>query len=168
MIYNAGAYESMNARALDAGRMDAMLDVNYRGAVRMLEHVLPHFLARNAGRLVLVASVAAYRGLPNALGYGASKAALLHLAQNLRADLLDTGITVQVVNPGFVRTRLTAKNTFSMPFLLEPEAAARQLIAGMEGGRFEIHFPKRFTCVMKVLRLLPQGLYDAVCRKLNA
>jgi short-subunit dehydrogenase len=121
--------------------------------------VLP-LLARNGGGgLVLVSSVAGYRGLPKALGYGPPKAALIHFAETLFLDLRSRGVGVWVVNPGFVATRLTAQNDFRMPALMTPEAAAEAFLAGMASGRFDIHFPKRFTRFMKLLRLLPYSLY---------
>jgi short-subunit dehydrogenase len=166
VLYNAGAYEPMGARAFDLAKAEQMMDVNFHGALRVLSHVLPFFLERQAGHLVLVASVAAYSGLPNAIGYGASKAALLHLAENLQADLDGSAIKVQVVNPGFVKTRLTDKNDFPMPCIITPEEAATAMMRGMASGDFEIHFPKRFTYVLKTLRLLPYRLYFTLLRAL--
>lgn len=167
VVYNAGAYEPMGVTTFQAEAAEHMLNVNYTGALRMLACVLPAFLERGGGRIVLVASVAAYSGLPNALGYGASKAALLHLAENLRAELGGSAITVQVVNPGFVKTRLTDKNAFPMPCMMQPDEAARAIANGMETQRFEIHFPKRFTMFLKILRLLPYGLYFRLMRCLR-
>jgi len=158
-IYNAGAYTPMDARHMDMAAIETMIDVNLRGAFRIVSTVLPAYLARNRGHLVLVGSVAGYRGLPSAIGYGASKAGLIHLAENLRADLKATGIQVQVVNPGFVRTRLTDKNAFRMPCIISTEASARHILNGLRTSCFEIHFPKRFTLLMKLLALLPNGLY---------
>jgi len=167
VIYNAGAYEPMGVAAYRLEAAEHMLNVNYTGALRVLAPVLPAFLERGRGRIVLVASVAAYSGLPNALGYGASKAALLHLAENLRAELDGSGITVQVVNPGFVKTRLTDKNAFPMPCMMQPDEAAQAIANGMETNRFEIHFPKRFTIFLKALRLLPYGIYFRLMRRLR-
>lgn len=166
VVYNAGAYDPMGAAEFDLAKAERMVDVNFSGALRVLSLVLPAFMARQAGHLVLVASVAAYSGLPRALGYGASKAALLHLAENLHADFDGTPLRVQVVNPGFVKTRLTDKNDFSMPFMITPERAAAAMVRGMQSGAFEIHFPKRFTYLLKFLRLLPYPLYFAALRAL--
>lgn len=159
VIYNAGAYTPMEARQMDIEKIESMLDVNLRGAFRCVSTVLPSWLERGSGHLVLVGSVAGYRGLPKAIGYGASKAAMNHLAENLRADLKGTGIKVQLVCPGFVKTRLTDQNDFRMPCMVTPETAAKCIAKGMESGAFEIHFPKRFTYVLKLLRLLPAGVY---------
>jgi short-subunit dehydrogenase len=159
LIYNAGVYDPMSATRFDLGRVEEMVDVNFRGALRALDAVLPGFLTRREGHVVLVGSVAAYRGLPNAIGYGASKAALMHLAENLRLDLRQAGIKVQVVSPGFVKTRLTEKNSFPMPFILTPEEAANRIVRGMKRNGFDIHFPKRLSVALKFLRCLPYALY---------
>jgi NADP-dependent 3-hydroxy acid dehydrogenase YdfG len=145
LIYNAGAYDPMDAQHFDLAKIERVVDVNLHGALRILAHVLPAFIARNAGHIALVGSVAGYRGLPASMGYGLSKAALIHLAENLRADLGRTAIGITLISPGFVKTRLTDKNDFS----------------------FEIHFPKRFTCIMKLLRYLPYGLYFRTLRLLK-
>jgi len=164
VIYNAGAYDPMSAREFNLEKTEGMLDVNFRGALRVLDCALPAFITRQSGHVVLVASVAAYSGLPNAIGYGASKAALLHLGENLRLDLDKSNIKVQVVSPGFVKTRLTEKNTFSMPFMVSPELAAERIVRGMATRDFEIHFPKRFTYILKFLRILPYRLYFGLVR----
>ncbi len=167
VIYNAGAYEPMNARQFDLGKIEQMVDINYRGALRVCSLILPAFIARNQGHIALVASVAGYRGLPAAQGYGSSKAALMHFAENLKADLSDTNIKVQVINPGFVETRLTAKNTFKMPFIITPSQAARNIVSGLNCSFFEIHFPKQFSYFLKLLSLLPHFLYFNLIRVLK-
>ena len=158
-IYNAGTYTPMDAQHLDLGAVESMIDVNLRGAFRAVSVVLPAYLQRNAGHLVLVGSVAGYRGLPSAMGYGASKAGIMHLAENLKADLKGTNIRVQLVSPGFVKTRLTDMNDFAMPCIITAERAAKYIADGLGSGRFEIHFPKRFSYVLKLLRILPAWLY---------
>jgi len=159
VIYNAGVYDPLSAKDFDLAKTERMVDVNFLGALRVLDCVVPSMVARRSGHIVLVASVAAYRGLPRALGYGASKAALLHLAENMKIDLADCNIKVQVVSPGFVKTRLTDKNTFKMPFIITPELAAKRIIEGMASNRFDINFPKRFTYILKTMRILPYWLY---------
>lgn len=159
VVYNAGAYLPMEAQHLDMQAVETMLDVNLRGAFRCVATVLPAWLARGRGHVVLVGSVAGYRGLPAAMGYGASKAGVNHLAENLRADLKGTGVMVQLVCPGFVKTRLTDQNTFRMPCIISAEEAARRIAQGMASKRFEIHFPRRFSYVMKLLRVLPYPVY---------
>ena len=126
-------------------------DINVGGAWRLLDAVLPVLLVQRTGHVSLVSSVAGYRGLPMALAYGPTKAALTSLAQSLWQDLRPRGLGVSVVCPGFVATPLTAGNTHPMPALISPEEAARQILRGWARGEFEIHFPKRFSRVMKLL-----------------
>jgi short-subunit dehydrogenase len=164
VIYNAGAYVPMSAQQFDLTSVRNVVDVNLNGALRVLSQVLPYFIGRNAGHIALVGSVAGYRGLPASMGYGLSKAALIHLAENLRADLAATPIGVSIINPGFVKTRLTDKNDFHMPAMITPEQAATAIMQGFARDAFEIHFPKRFTYVMKLLRTLPYALYFRALR----
>lgn len=159
VIYNAGTYKPMDVQHFELEPVESMLDVNLRGAFRVVSLVIPEFLQRNAGHLVLVGSVAGYRGLPSAMGYGASKAGIMHLAENLKADLKGTKIRVQLVSPGFVKTRLTDMNDFKMPCMITAEKAAQYIVEGLGSSRFEIHFPKRFSFVLKLLSLLPAWLY---------
>ncbi|RZA04818.1 MAG: SDR family NAD(P)-dependent oxidoreductase, partial [Proteobacteria bacterium] len=139
--------------------------VNYIGALYLMDAVLPALRQRGQGHLSLTGSVAGYSGLPNGLAYGPTKAALINLAETLYVDLKDSGIGVSLVNPGFVETPLTAQNHFSMPALISPAQAADDILDGWAAGEFEIHFPKRFTRWMKLLRLLPYALYFPVVRK---
>jgi short-subunit dehydrogenase len=134
--------------------------------MRFTATVLPDLLAEGGG-IAFVASVAGYRGLPNALAYGPGKAALIHFAECLHFDLAPKHIGVWVINPGFVATRLTAKNDFNMPALMTPEQAARTTVNGFKAGKFEIHYPKRFTRVMKLLSILPYGWYFPLVRRIT-
>ena len=164
VIYAAGAYEPMRAQDWRPGVAEAVAEVNFTGAVRVLSHVVPGMAARGSGRVVLIGSLAGFRGLPGAIGYGASKAALMHLAENLRADLAGTGIAVQRINPGFIRTRLTAKNAFAMPQIMEPGDAARRTLATIRRGRFSASFPAPFAWVFTLGRFLPLPLFHALFR----
>jgi short-subunit dehydrogenase len=134
------------------------LAVNLGSVYSGLATVLPDMLERGSGGIAIVASVAGYLGLPNASVYGPSKAALINLAELLYSDLQPRGLNVYLINPGFVQTPLTAKNAFPMPALQTPQAAARAIRRGFNAGDFEIHFPKRFTLLVKLLRLLPYRL----------
>jgi short-subunit dehydrogenase len=165
-IYNAGAYEPMGAKAFDLATVEAIVEVNITGAFRALAAILPAFVARNRGHIVLVGSIAGYRGLPNAMGYGASKAAINHLAENLKLDLADMDIKVQRVTPGFVKTQLTDKNDFPMPFLISAEQAADYIAKSLLKNCFEIAFPWPMVAMFKLLGLLPQRLYFALVRHL--
>jgi NAD(P)-dependent dehydrogenase (short-subunit alcohol dehydrogenase family) len=164
-IYLAGDYAPLRASDFTPEAVRKLCEVNYLGAVNFSHAVLPMLPRDNSGGLVLVSSVAGYRGLPKALGYGPSKAALIHFAEILFLDLRPRGIGVWVVNPGFVATRLTAQNDFHMPALIPPSLAAKAFLDELAQGRFDIHFPKRFTLFMKLLRLLPYSLYFRLVRR---
>ncbi|MGM9424822.1 SDR family NAD(P)-dependent oxidoreductase [Hydrogenophaga sp. MI9] len=159
VLYCAGHYRGQRADTFDLAEMQRHMAINYGGALTLLDAVLPAFLARGQGHISLVSSVAGFRGLPQGLAYGPTKAALTHLAETLYLDLAPRGIGVSVVHPGFVKTPLTAQNAFEMPALITPEVAARELLAGIAAGAFDIHFPRRFTHWMKLLRLLPYRAY---------
>jgi len=165
MMYCAGYYKEQRATAFDLADMLRHQQVNYVGALYVLDAVLPAMLQRGSGHLTLVGSVAGYRGLPQSLAYGPTKAALINLAETLYLDLQASGVGVSLVNPGFVETPLTAGNQFSMPALISPAQAATEILAGWARGEFEIHFPKRFTLWMKTLRVLPYALYFPAIRK---
>ena len=165
VVYAAGYYRAQRATAIDLDDLLQHDKVNYQGALQVINAVLPDMLARQSGHISLLSSVAGWRGLPNGLAYGPTKAALTHLAETLYLDLQDQGIGVSVVNPGFVDTPLTAQNQFTMPALISSEQAAREMLKGWAQGQFDIHFPKRFTLWLKLLRLLPYRLYFPLVRK---
>ncbi|HEY7610789.1 MAG TPA: SDR family NAD(P)-dependent oxidoreductase [Alphaproteobacteria bacterium] len=164
-VLNAGTYLLMSAADFDAERFRAHVEVNLMGTVHVLEALLPAYLAARKGHIAIVSSVAGYRGLPTSAAYGATKAALINLAESLKYDLDRAGVKLQLVNPGFVKTPLTDKNEFTMPFLMPVEKAVERMIAGFASDRFEIAFPRRFTWQLKLLRLLPHGLYFAITRR---
>ena len=165
MLFCAGYYKALRATDFSLDEMLQHNQVNYVGAVQVLGAVLPGMLARRAGHISLISSVAGYRGLPQSLAYGPTKAALINLAETLYVDLQDHHIGVSLVCPGFVETPLTAHNEFTMPGLIKPEQAALAILKGWGQGQFEIHFPKRFTLWMKALALLPARLYFPVIRR---
>ncbi len=167
VCYCAGHYHAMRATAIDLPELLRHHEVNTVGALHVLEAVLPALIARRQGHISLVSSVAGFRGLPQSLAYGPTKAALINLAETLYLDLQALGLGVSVINPGFVQTPLTAQNAFHMPALITPEEAAQAIVQGWSRGEFDIHFPKRFTRVMKLLRLLPYGLYFAAVRRIT-
>lgn len=167
VMYCAGHYKPMRASAFDLADARRHLKVNYEGVLNLLDVLLPTLHRQGHGHLSLVSSVAGMRGLPKALAYGPTKAALINLAETLFIDLRPLGIGVSLVNPGFVRTPLTAGNDFEMPALLTPEQAAREIISGWRDGRFEIHFPRRFTWFLKVARHLPDSWYFPVIRRVT-
>ncbi len=163
-VFCAGTYTPLRAFRLDAAPAQEMLRLNLESVVCGLAAVLPQLLSQSGG-VALVSSVAGYRGLPNALVYGATKAALINLAESLYLDLAPRGVAVYLVNPGFVKTPLTDRNTFPMPALVSADEAAREILRGIERGRFEIHFPRRFTGLLKLARLLPHSLYFRLARR---
>lgn len=165
VVLNAGTYLPMAAETFDAARFRTQVEVNLMGTVHMLEALLPACLAARRGHIAIVASVAGYRGLPTGAAYGATKAALINLAESLKYDCDRAGVKLQIVNPGFVETPLTAKNEFAMPHLMPVGKAVARMIAGLQGSRFEITFPRRFTWQLKLLRLLPYRLYFAITRR---
>lgn len=165
VVFCAGAYAPMRAWQLDAGDIDRMLDINLRAPMAASATLIPRLLEQGSGALAFVSSVAGFRGLPKAAAYGPTKAALINFAETLYLDLAPRGLSVFLINPGFVATPMTAANDFEMPALISPQQAAEEIIAGFARGRFEIHFPRRFTHWLKLLRLLPYGLYFALVRR---
>ncbi len=155
----AGIWIIRDVKSFSAQDSAQVMRVNYEGAVNVIDAVLPSMTARRLGQVALIASVAGYRGIPRAVTYAPSKAALISLAETLRPDAARHGIKVQIINPGFVRTPMTAVNDFPMPFLMEPVDASQRIIAGLQSSRFEIVFPKRLAMIMKLLRVLPYALY---------
>ena len=163
----AGGYNEMRADTFDLAKVNQLIDLNLRGVFNCLDAVLPGLLAQGSGGVGVVASVAGYSGLPKALIYGPTKAALINLAESLYLDLHPRGLAVYLINPGFVETPLTAGNDFKMPALISATTAAEKLVAGIEAGTFHIHFPKRFTNWLRLARLLPYRLYFPLIRKVT-
>jgi short-subunit dehydrogenase len=161
----AGTHQEIRAWELTEENARALLETNLHGPVNTTAAVLPGLLAQGHGAIGIVSSVAAYRGLPKALIYGASKAALVNFTETLYLDLRPKGLGVYLVMPGFVKTPLTDRNDFAMPNLISAEEAARTMLAGLRAGDFEIHFPRAFTRKLKLLRLLPYRLYFSIVRK---
>ncbi len=166
VIFNAGDYEPMSLDRFDPALFERLMRVNFLGAINGIDVVKDDFMRRGAGEIVLTASVAGYRGLPYASPYGASKAAMINMAESLRPEFARYGVAIRVINPGFVRTALTDKNDFPMPGRIEPDEAARRIERGLAGKGFEILAPRGFGFVMKVLRLLPYRLYFAITRRM--
>lgn len=158
VIYNAGTYEPMRVTEWDSEKALTMLDVNFTGAMRVLGAIVPGFVAKGQGDITLIGSLAGYRGLPASIGYSASKAALRSLAETMQFDLRGTGVDVRLVNPGFIKTRLTQKNDFHMPMLMTPEKAARRVTKAMKRRRFRTDFPAPFSWAIRVLGVLPDWI----------
>lgn len=162
VVLNAGTHKPFPAAEFSADTLKQLLEVNVLGAGYILEKLLPLYLQKDAvckGQIALVASVAGYRGLPTASAYGATKAAMINMAESLHAELYGSGVDIRLINPGFVRTPLTDKNDFPMPFLIEAEDAAQRIIKGLNGRSFEIVFPRRMALAMSLLKWLPDRFF---------
>lgn len=166
-IINAGTHQPVRAWELDAEAAEKLVQVNLIGAINATALLAPLFVRQGYGRLALTASVAGYGGLPTGLVYGATKAALINFTETLYLDLAPKGIAVHLINPGFVKTPLTDLNEFKMPALIDSSEAAEEILAGIEDGQFEIHFPRRFTRVLKLLNLLPYRSYFPLVHKIT-
>lgn len=165
LLFLAGTYQASRSWDLEPALARQAVTTNYLGAVDAVHAVLGDLLIAGQGQIVLTSSVAGLRGLPQSLYYGPSKAALTHFAEVLHFDLEGKGIKVQVIHPGFVATPLTAHNDFPMPNLISPEQAAGEILAGMQGKHFEIHFPRAFTRKLKLLRCLPYRWYFSLIHR---
>ena len=159
LVWLAGVYWPMRAQDWDCTQVEAMCDINFTGCARVLGAVLPDMVARGTGHLMITGSLSGFRGLPGAVGYGASKAACMSLAETLHCDLRGTGVKVQLANPGFIRTRLTAQNEFAMPQIMAPSEAAAQMIRLMDSDRFSCSFPTPFQWLFRLANFLPDALY---------
>lgn len=165
-FYNAGAYESMKMQTWNIEHFEAMNQVNYLGAIRILNSLAPLFEVQKSGHFVFNLSISSYLGLPYGGGYSAPKAALLNFCESIQPELILKNIKVQVINHGFVKTRLTAKNDFDMPQLLEPSEAAKKIFTELQKPyRFEIRFPFMLTAFLNLLRMLPYKISLALTSK---
>lgn len=162
IIYAAGVYWPMDAKDWDADAVEAMCDINFTGVARVMGATVPSMIERNKGHVVLIGSLSGFRGLSGAIGYGASKAGMMHLAENMYAELHQTGVKVQLVNPGFIKTRLTDKNEFNMPFVMGPDEAADNVMAAMRSNRFQSNFPRMFSWLFRGSNFLPAWAYYRV------
>lgn len=173
IVINAGTYQATRAHELMPEHINQVLETNLIGPMRATPALLASLLAtatdpeqkQRPRGIAFVGSVAGYRGLPRSLTYGPSKAGLISFTESLWQDLNPLGLNVWLINPGFVRSRLTAQNDFEMPALIDADTAAEAILSGFSRGQFEIHFPKRFTWWMKALRAMPNRCYFFLVRK---
>lgn len=159
VVYLAGVYWPMKASEWDNEKADLMGEINYLGASRVVGAVIGDMVKRDQGHIVLTGSLSGFRGLPGAIGYSASKAGLMALAESMQADLHKSNIQVQVINPGFIKTRLTDKNNFNMPFIMSAEDAAREFFEHMNGDGFKKSFPMVFSWVFRLSQFMPDWMY---------
>jgi short-subunit dehydrogenase len=155
VVLNAGTWLKLRLSELDPAVVAKHFEVNVMGTVNGLAAVINEMIRARAGTIVIVASVAGFRGMPGSLAYGATKAALINMAESVRAEASRSGIRVVTVNPGFIRTPMTETNTFPMPFLIDADEAARSIVNGLESNRQEITFPLQMAVAMKIARVLP-------------
>jgi len=164
-VLNAGTWQLMKATDFDLKAVRQGVEVNYLGVCNALDAILPGMIARGCGHIAITASISGYRGLPGSLAYAPTKAALINLAEILRLELAPLGITVSLVNPGFVDTPMTRENRFPMPGLMPVKPAASKMLAGLKQRKFEVVFPLGIVMAMKTLRLLPYIGYFWVVRR---
>ncbi len=165
LLFVSGVYTPLRADNFEFEVAQKTIDANLLGPMRAVSIVLPNMLKKHAGHIAIVGSVAGYSGLPKALAYGPSKAGIINFCETLYYDLLPQGVSVHLISPGFVATEATAQNDFEMPALITADEAAKEILAGLEAGEFDIHFPKRFSGFLKFLRILPYPLYFWIVRR---
>tara|TARA_A100001015_G_C14986855_1_gene711974 strand:+ start:1047 stop:1799 length:753 start_codon:yes stop_codon:yes gene_type:complete len=166
-LFSSGTYEPKDEQSIDPEKIKNVINVNFLGVIDCVKVVESYFKSKRSGHISIVSSIAGYRGLPNSSGYGPSKAALTNFSESIYFDFKKFGVRVSIVSPGFIKTSLTDKNEFPMPFLKTPEYAADKIFKGLvKGNAFEIHFPKGLTLILKVLRILPYRLYLFLVDKL--
>ena len=168
VFFSTGTWDPKKEREIDVEQIENVFKVNFFGTLNCIKAVETHFREREKGIITIVSSIAGYKGLPNSSGYGPSKAALINLAESLHFDFGRYGVRVCLVSPGFIKTPMTDKNDFKMPFLKTPEFSADKIYDGLiNGSNFEIHYPKELTLILKFLKIIPDRLYFYLIRKLT-
>ncbi len=162
VVMNAGRGGPMFVDTFDIDEVEKVMEINALGVMRMVAAVLPVMLAAGHGQLVAISSLAAYRGMPGSAVYNASKGAVTIFMESLRTELRTRGIDVTTIAPGFIRTDMTAKNEFTMPFLMEPEEAARRIARAIDARRTEYRFPLSTSLAIRFLEMLPNRIYDSI------
>jgi len=166
-LFSSGTYEPKDEQNIDPDKIKNVMNINFLGVIDCVKAVEDFFKNKQSGHISIVSSIAGYRGLPNSSGYGPSKAALTNFSESIYFDFKKYKVKVSVVSPGFIKTPLTDKNEFPMPFLRSPEFAAEKIYNGlMNSNSFEIDFPKQLTLTLKFLRILPYRIYLFLVDKL--
>ena len=167
-FFSTGTWDPKKEREIDLEQIEKVFKVNFFGTLNCIKAVENHYRIKKKGAITIVSSIAGYKGLPNSTGYGPSKAALNNLAESLYFDFGRYGVKVCLVSPGFIKTPMTDKNDFKMPFLKTPEYSADRIYNGLiNSNKFEIHFPKELTLILKFLKIIPDRLYFYLVRKLT-
>ena len=167
-FFSTGTWDPKKEREIDVEQIENVFKVNFFGTLNCIKAVEDHFRNRKNGIITIVSSIAGYKGLPNSTGYGPSKAALNNLAESLYFDFGRYGVRVCLVSPGFIKTPMTDKNDFKMPFLKTPEYSADKIYDGLiKSNKFEIHFPKSLTLILKFFKIIPDRLYFYLVKKMT-
>ena len=167
-FFSTGTWDPKKEKEIDIDQMKKVMEVNFFGTLNCIKAVEMYFKEKKNGNISIVSYIDGYRGLPNSTGYGASKAALNNLAESLYFDFGRYNVRVSLISPGFIKTPMTDKNQFKMPFLKTPEFAAEKIYNGLiNGSSFEIDFPKELTLILKFLKILPDSVYFKLIRKLT-
>ena len=167
-FFSTGTWDPKREKDIDVEQIENVFNINFFGTLNSIKAVEKYFKDKQSGTITIVSSIAGYRGLPNSTGYGPSKSALNNLAESLYFDFGKSNVRVCLVSPGFIKTPMTDKNDFKMPFLKTPEYAAEKIYDGLVNkNSFEIHFPKSLTIILKILSLLPNRIYFGLIGKLT-
>ena len=159
-VFSSGTYDPKLEKEINLDQNKFVMNTNYFGVLHCIKSVEGYFKNKKEGHISIVSSIAGYRGLPNSSGYGPSKAALTNLAESLYFDFKKYNVRISLISPGFIKTPLTDKNEFKMPFIKSPEYAAEKIFNGLtKSDAFELHFPKELTLILKFLRILPYKIY---------
>ena len=167
-FFSTGTWDPKKEKEIDVEQIENVFKVNFFGTLNCIKAVEDHFRNRKNGIITIVSSIAGYKGLPNSTGYGPSKAALNNLAESLYFDFGRYNVRVCLVSPGFIKTPMTDKNDFKMPFLKTPEYSADKIYDGLiNSNKFEIHFPKSLTLILKFFKIIPDRLYFYLVKKMT-
>ena len=167
-FFSTGTWDPKKEKDIDVEQIENVFKINFFGTLNSIKAVEKYFKNKKSGTITIVSSIAGYRGLPNSTGYGPSKSALNNLAESLYFDFGKSNVRVCLVSPGFIKTPMTDKNDFKMPFLKTPEYAAEKIYEGLiNKNSFEIHFPKSLTLILKILSFLPNKIYFGLIGKLT-
>ena len=167
-VFSTGTYDPTTEKEINVEKMQNVMDVNFFGTVNCIKAVEKYLKENKKGHISIVSSVSGYGGLPNSTGYGPSKAALINLAESLFFDFKRHGVRVSLISPGFIKTPMTDKNKFKMPFIKSADFAANKIYNGLiKSNSFEITFPKELTTIMKIFKILPYKIYFFLISKLT-
>jgi len=165
-VFGTGIHDPESEKEFNLDKIKKIMEVNFFGVMNSINSVYSYYNKKKSGQISVISSVAGYRGLPAAGAYCASKSALTSFTESLYFEMKRKNVRVTLISPGFIKTPMTDQNTFSMPMIKSPEFAAEQIYQGLiKKKRFEIHFPKAFTFIMKILRILPNNVYFKIMEK---